>query len=78
MAALRGYLRRHQDRLDYPHYEAQGCPISSGPMESMCKQLGHRLKEPGMRWSTANVTPTATLVSLWINEEWDNAWRRAG
>ena len=77
MDDLLGYLDRQGDRMDYPTYEQQGYPISSGPMESMCKQLGRRLKGSGMRWSTANVTPMATLVSLWINDEWDRAWKRA-
>jgi hypothetical protein len=77
MDELLGYLDRQADRMDYPTYERQGYPISSGPMESMCKQLGRRLKGSGMRWSTANVTPMAALVSLWINDEWDRAWKHA-
>lgn len=78
MGALLGFLDRHADRMDYPRYEREGYPISSGPLESLCKQLGRRLKGSGMRWSTRNVTPMAALVSLWISEEWDRAWRQAG
>lgn len=74
---LRGYLLKNADRLDYPTYKAKGWPISSGPMESFCKQLGHRLKGPGMRWSIAHVDSMAALVSLWTNEEWDTHWRPA-
>lgn len=74
---LRGYLLRHADRLDYPTYTAQGWPISSGPMESFCKQLGLRLKGPGMRWSVENINAMATLVSLWTNDEWDRRWQAA-
>jgi hypothetical protein len=77
MDELLGYLDRQAGRMDYPAYQQQGYPISSGPMESMCKQLGRRLKGAGMRWSTDNVTPMATLVSLWINDEWDRAWKNA-
>jgi len=72
---LRRYLRRHADRLDYPTYEHNGWPISSGPMESFCKQLGQRLKGPGMRWNRNNIEPMAALVSLWANEEWDHYWK---
>jgi hypothetical protein len=75
MKPLLTYLRRQQQRLDYPRYEAQGWPISSGPMESHCKQLGRRLKGPGMRWHTQNVDPMAALVCLWTDDRWDNAWR---
>jgi hypothetical protein len=76
--ALLGYLDRQADRLDYPTYERFGYPISSGPMESFCKQLGQRLKGPGMRWSIPNVSPMAALVCLWTQDEWDNHWRKAG
>jgi len=50
--------------MDYPRYRREGIPISSGPMESTCKQLGLRLKGPGMRWREDNLTPMATLISL--------------
>lgn len=59
------FLSRHADRLAYPEYEARGWPISSGPMESYCKQLGLRLKGRGMRWNEHNVSPMATLVTWW-------------
>lgn len=72
---LRRYLRKNVDRLDYPAYKVNGYPISSGAMESFCKQLGQRMKGPGMRWNTNNVTAMATLVSLWANDEWDHYWK---
>jgi hypothetical protein len=78
LAALLGFLDRHADRMDYPTYERFGYPISSGPMESFCKQLGQRLKGPGMRWSIPNVNPMAALVCLWTQDEWDAYWRKAG
>jgi len=76
LAALLGYLDRNAGRMDYPTYERLGYPISSGPMESYCKQLGRRLKGPGMRWRGANVMPMATLVSLWANDEWQAYWHK--
>ena len=72
---LRRYLHKNSDRLAYPAYKSRGYPISSGTMESFCKQLGQRMKGPGMRWSTNNVTAMATLVSLWANDEWDRHWK---
>ena len=62
------FLDKHAARMDYPSYVAAGLPIGSGPMESFCKQLGARLKGPGMRWSVSNVTPMAMLVSRWSLE----------
>lgn len=72
---LRRYLHKNMDRLAYPDYKSRGYPISSGTMESFCKQLGQRMKGPGMRWSINNVTVMATLVSLWANDEWDRHWK---
>lgn len=72
---LRRYLHKNSDRLAYPAYKSRGYPISSGTMESFCKQLGQRMKGPGMRWNIGNVTPMATLVSLWSNDEWDRHWK---
>jgi len=51
--------------------------ISSGPMESFCKQLGLRLKGPGMRWSTSSIDPMAALVSRWALDNWPSVARAA-
>jgi len=77
LEALLTYLDRQADRLDYPTYEYLGYPISNGPMESFRKQLGQRLKGPGMRWSVRNVNPMAALVSLWSDGQWDLYWQSA-
>ena len=73
---LLGFLERHGERMDYPRYTREKIPISSGPMESTCKQLGRRLKGPGMRWRSDNLTPMACLISLWNDQQWDDYWQR--
>jgi hypothetical protein len=75
--ALLGYLERHAHHMDYPKYTQRGWPISSGPMESFCKQLARRLKGPGMRWCYDNVDPIATLTSLYCCDQWDQAFPKA-
>ena len=60
------FLDKHADRMDYPNYKQQGLPIGSGPMESFCKQIGWRMKGPGMFWSVKNVTPMAMVISRWV------------
>ena len=62
------YLDKHASKMDYPTFEAAGLPISSGPMESFCKQLGQRMKGPGMRWCERNVTAMAMLVSSYVTD----------
>lgn len=67
---LARFLKKQENRMDYPEYEAKDWPISSGGMESGCKQLGLRLKGAGMRWRQGNVTPMAQLVALWSTARW--------
>ncbi len=62
---LAGFVDRHSSRMEYAAYEAEGWTISSGPMESFCKQIGLRMKGSGMRWNQDNVSPMASLVSRW-------------
>jgi len=70
IAKLARFLKKQQNRMDYPDYEAKGWPISSGPMESGCKQLGLRLKGPGMRWRQRSVSPMSQMVALWCSNRW--------
>jgi len=77
LEALIGYLGRNWTRMQYDVYAEKGYPISSGPMESFCKQLGVRLKGPGMRWSLPNIDPMAALVSAWATDNWQKLWNSA-
>jgi hypothetical protein len=72
-----GLLEKHADQTQYAEYQRQGLPIGSGPMESMCKQLGLRMKGQGMHWATRNVTSMAMLVTRWsINRDHTQATSR--
>jgi hypothetical protein len=60
------YLDKHASKMDYARFQREKIPIDSGVMESFCKQLGLRMKGPGMRWNVNNVTAMANLVSRWV------------
>jgi hypothetical protein len=62
---LAKFFDKHADRMNYPQYISDGLPVDSGAMESLCKQMGLRLKGPGMRWATRNVSAMAYLVARW-------------
>lgn len=62
------YLDKHSAKMQYKRFREQHIPIDSGMMESFCKQLGLRLKGPGMRWNVANVNAMANLVSRWATD----------
>jgi hypothetical protein len=45
------YLRNNRERMDYPRYRREGLPITSSPMESLIKQVNHRVKGTEMFWN---------------------------
>ena len=62
---LAKFFDKHADQMDYPRYIRAGLGMDSGPMESLCKQMGQRLKGPGMRWSLKNISGMAYMVARW-------------
>ncbi|RPH78049.1 MAG: hypothetical protein EHM80_11175 [Nitrospiraceae bacterium] len=45
------YLNNNRQRMDYPRYRRDGLPITSSPMESLIKQVNHRVKGTEMFWN---------------------------
>ena len=46
------YLDNNRERMDYPRYRREGLPITSSPMESLIKQINHRVKGTEMFWNS--------------------------
>jgi len=44
------YLTNNRRRMDYPRYRRLGLPVTSAPMESLIKQINHRVKGTEMFW----------------------------
>ncbi len=44
------YLTNNRTRMDYPRYREMGLPVTSAPMESLIKQINHRVKGTEMFW----------------------------
>jgi len=53
------YLNNNRQRMDYPRYRRQGMPITSAPMESLIKQINHRVKGTEMTWNAPRAADTA-------------------
>jgi len=45
------YLTNNQHRMDYPAYRRAGLPVTSALMESMVKEINHRVKGTEMFWN---------------------------
>jgi hypothetical protein len=63
-----GYFARNAHRMDYPAYRAEGLMIGSGPIEAACKVVvGQRLKQAGMRWSSAGADSVLAIRSALLS-----------
>jgi hypothetical protein len=75
--SLLGYFRNNVHRMDYPHYQAQGWHIGSGPIESACKTVvNRRLCGGGMRWREPGTDALCHLRALYRSEhsQWTAFW----
>lgn len=45
------YLKHNRERMDYPSYRRQGMPVTTAWMESLVKELNHRVKGTEMFWN---------------------------
>jgi hypothetical protein len=72
--ALR-YFRTNRRRMQYARLTGLGLPIGSGAVEAACKTLvTQRLKNSGMRWSTAGAQAILTPRGWDQSDRFDEAW----
>lgn len=72
--ALMHYVAERKSMLDYPRHLARGWDIGSGPTESMCKVMTHRVKGCGQRWNVANAEAIMALEGLLQSRLWSRWW----
>jgi hypothetical protein len=51
VAVAARYLSNNLGRMDYPAYRRQGLPVTSALMESLVKEINHRVKGSEMFWN---------------------------
>lgn len=74
LESLRGYVEPRTSKTDYPHFREQGYDCGSGPTESQCGTLTHRVKGAGMRWDADNVESMMVLAALDHSRQWKAYW----
>lgn len=72
---LLGYVGERREMLRYAECDEHGWDVGSGPIESMCKQLTHRLKGPGMRWDRQNIQAITALECLYQSGQDAAYWK---
>jgi hypothetical protein len=71
------YLKKREEQIQYPTFQAQGWPIGSGIVESANKLVVEtRLKGPGMHWHENHVNPMLALRTLICSKRWKQEWSR--
>jgi hypothetical protein len=68
------YFRSHAAHMDYAANAAQGVPIGSGSVESLCAQLQNRLKRTGQFWTKKGFAALLRILVRHRNNELDSLW----
>jgi hypothetical protein len=71
------YFRKHKTHMDYAINAAQGVPIGSGSVESLCSQFQNRLKRTGQFWTKDGFAAILQLIVRHWNGELDSLWQSA-
>lgn len=71
------YFFKHQRRMQYAAFRAEGFPISSGGVESGIKQFKQRLTGAGMRWSRHGAERMMLIRSAVMTDCLDTFWAQA-
>jgi hypothetical protein len=60
--------------MDYAANAAQGVPIGSGSVESLCSQFQNRLKRTGQFWTKTGFAALLRIIVMHCNDELDSLW----
>ena len=70
------YFEQHREHLHYETRAAEGCPVGSGAMESLCGQLQGRFKRGGQFWTEPGRRRLMALEVARRNHDWDEVWQQ--
>jgi hypothetical protein len=63
------YVQRHRERMDYPRYRRMGLPISSSLVESLIKQINHRVKGTEQFWNNGGLEAVLQVRAAYLSED---------
>jgi len=69
------YFENHRAHLHYEARAAEGCPVGSGAMESLCGQLQGRFKRCGQFWTEPGRRRLMALEVARRNQDWNQVWK---
>jgi hypothetical protein len=69
------YLKKREQQIQYPDFQASGWPIGSGVVESGNKLVVEmRLKGSGMHWAEPHVNSMLALRNIICSDRWKEDW----
>jgi hypothetical protein len=63
------YVERNRERMDYARYRKLGLPISSSLMESLIKQLNHRIKGTEQFWNDGGLEAVLQVRAAYLSQD---------
>jgi hypothetical protein len=69
------YFEQHREPLHYAARAAEGCPVGSGAMASLCGQLQGRFKRCGQFWTGPGRQRLMALEVARRNQDGDEVWK---
>ena len=63
------YVERNRERMDYPRYRRMGLPVSSAPVESLIKQINHRVKGSEQFWNSGGLEAVLQVRAAYLSQD---------
>ena len=63
------YVKRNRQRMDYPRYRRQGLPVTSAAVESLIKQVNHRVKGTEKFWVRGGAECVLAVRAAYLRED---------
>lgn len=63
------YVEQNRERMDYPRYRRLGLPVSSSLVESLVKQVNHRVKGTEQFWNNGGLEAVLQVRAAYLSED---------
>ena len=63
------YMEQNRERMDYPRYRQMGLPVSSSLVESLVKQINHRVKGTEQFWNDGGLEAVLQVRAAYLSED---------
>jgi hypothetical protein len=63
------YVERNREKMDYPRYRRMGLPVSSSLVESLVKQINHRVKGTEQFWNDGGLEAVLQVRAAYLSQD---------